>query len=77
MLQEHLDLRLLSGTLFEFGVLDYEYCDAFWVLELLVVTTDDNACRSIPKRLRRTRACSGFLAFAHFLSHCLSHAGRV
>nr|GEZ15416.1 RNA-directed DNA polymerase, eukaryota [Tanacetum cinerariifolium] len=55
MLRERLDLRLLPGSLFEFGVLDYEYCDTSWVLD-------------IPKGLRQTRACSGFLAFAYFLS---------
>ncbi|GJW15456.1 retrovirus-related pol polyprotein from transposon TNT 1-94 [Tanacetum coccineum] len=36
MLRERLDLRLLLGSPFMFGVLDSECCDASWIFELLL-----------------------------------------
>nr|GEU70837.1 RNA-directed DNA polymerase, eukaryota [Tanacetum cinerariifolium] len=47
MLRERLDLRLLSGSPFEFGVLDYEYCDASWVSSFLRRKIDEpGLCRA-------------------------------
>ncbi|GKD56857.1 hypothetical protein Tco_1290244 [Tanacetum coccineum] len=36
MLRECLDLRLLLGSPFKFGVLDSEFCDASWIFEFLL-----------------------------------------